>query len=87
MASHAPHRGKGVGETLMRGVLDVARSRGLREVWLEALFPYQPAIRLYEKLGFERVRVLEAWALQGVRAEGRRRARRAARAGAGADRP
>jgi ribosomal protein S18 acetylase RimI-like enzyme len=58
------HRGKGVGEALMLGVLDVARSRGLREVWLEVLFPNEPAIRLYEKLGFERVRVLEVWSLE-----------------------
>ena len=50
----------------MRGVLEEARSRGLREVWLEVLFPNEPAIRLYEKLGFERVRVLEVWTLDGV---------------------
>ena len=62
----APHRGKGIGEALMRGVLDEARSRGLREVWLEVLFPNEPAIRLYDKLGFERVRVLEVWTLEGA---------------------
>src|SRR5687767_15238754 len=57
------HRGKGVGEELMRGVLAEARDRGLREVWLEVLVQNEPAIRLYEKLGFERVRVLEVWTL------------------------
>ena len=62
----APHRGAGVGEALMRAVLDVARSRGLREVWLEALVQNEPAIRLYEKLDFVRVRGLEVWALEGL---------------------
>jgi ribosomal protein S18 acetylase RimI-like enzyme len=61
----APHRGTGVGEALMRAVLDEARSRGLREVWLEVLVQNEPAIRLYEKLGFDRVRGLEVWALEG----------------------
>jgi ribosomal protein S18 acetylase RimI-like enzyme len=59
-----PHRGKGVGEALMHAVLDEARSRGLREVWLEVLVQNVPAIRLYEKLGFEHVRELEVWALE-----------------------
>jgi N-acetylglutamate synthase-like GNAT family acetyltransferase len=57
------HRGKGVGEELMRGVLAEARDRGLREIWLEVLVQNEPAIRLYEKLGFELVRDLEVWTL------------------------
>ena len=39
----AAQRGQGVGEELMRGVLDVARERGLREVWLEVLVQNEPA--------------------------------------------
>jgi ribosomal protein S18 acetylase RimI-like enzyme len=62
----AAHRGQGVGEELMRGVLDVAHERGLDEVWLEVLVQNEPAIRLYEKLGFERVRELEVWTLDSV---------------------
>jgi ribosomal protein S18 acetylase RimI-like enzyme len=58
-----PHRGSGLGETLMREVIDVVRTRGLRELWLEVLTPNAPAIRLYEKLGFETVRDVEVWAL------------------------
>jgi ribosomal protein S18 acetylase RimI-like enzyme len=61
-----PHRGQGVGEALMRGVLEQARARGLREVWLEVLVQNEPAIRLYEKLGFERVRELEVWTLESL---------------------
>jgi ribosomal protein S18 acetylase RimI-like enzyme len=60
----APHRGQGVGEALMREVLDVARSRRLREVWLEVMVQNEPAIRLYEKLGFRHERELEVWTLE-----------------------
>jgi ribosomal protein S18 acetylase RimI-like enzyme len=60
----ALHRGTGVGGALMRAVLDVGRSRGLREVWLEVLVQNEPAIRLYDKLGFARERGLEVWALE-----------------------
>jgi ribosomal protein S18 acetylase RimI-like enzyme len=60
------HRGRGVGEELMRGVLAGAGERGLREVWLEVLVQNEPAIRLYEKLGFERVRELEVWSLDDL---------------------
>lgn len=59
-----PHRGKGYGEVLMRAVIDVARDRGLRELWLEVLTPNVAAIRLYEKLGFETVRDVEVWTLE-----------------------
>ncbi len=71
----------------MRGVLDVARDRGLREVWLEVLVQNEPAIRLYEKLGFEHVRDLEVWTLDATPVSRRRPERPTcpARAGAGAD--
>lgn len=59
-------RGQGLGEELMHSVLDVARERGLREVWLEVLVQNEPAIRLYEKLRFEHVRDLEVWTLDLV---------------------
>jgi GNAT superfamily N-acetyltransferase len=59
-----PHRGKGLGEALMRGVIDEARSRGIGDLWLEVLVQNEPAIRLYEKLGFEKVRDLEVWTLE-----------------------
>ena len=62
----APQRGQGHGEALMREAIDVARSRSLRELWLEVLTPNEPAIRLYEKLGFVTVRDVEVWALEGL---------------------
>ena len=58
--------GRAIGEELMRGGIDVARERGLRELWLEVLVQNEPAIRLYEKLGFEHVRELEVWSLDGA---------------------
>jgi ribosomal protein S18 acetylase RimI-like enzyme len=61
-------RQTGVGEALMRDVLEEARRRGLRRVVLEVLEQNDPARRLYEKLGFERVRDLEIWTLDEARA-------------------
>lgn len=56
------HRGHGLGEHVMRAVLESARARGLRRVMLEVLEPNLHAIRLYERLGFRRLRDLEVWA-------------------------
>jgi ribosomal protein S18 acetylase RimI-like enzyme len=58
----AARRG-GLGTILMRAVLDEARTAGLGEVGLEVLEPNDAAIRLYERLGFRRVRMLEVWSL------------------------
>lgn len=63
--STAARRG-GVGEALMRGVIDEARVLGVRRVWLEVLTQNEPAIALYEKLGFAHVRELEVWSLPGA---------------------
>lgn len=55
------HRGRGLGEVVMRAVLDAARSLGVTRVQLEVLVQNTPAIRLYERLGFRHVRDLEVW--------------------------
>jgi ribosomal protein S18 acetylase RimI-like enzyme len=65
-----PHRGKGIGEALMRAAIEQARARGLREFWLEVLTPNEPAIRLYEKLGFVTVRDVEVWTVEGLEPRG-----------------
>jgi GNAT superfamily N-acetyltransferase len=52
-------RRHGVGRALMNAVLAEAPS----EVTLEVIEQNEPAIRLYEDLGFERVRILEVWSL------------------------
>ena len=56
-------RRQGIAERLMRAVIDEGRIRGVREVWLEVLVQNEPAIRLYEKLGFEDVRGIDVWIL------------------------
>jgi ribosomal protein S18 acetylase RimI-like enzyme len=59
----AGRRGEGIGTQLMHAAHDAARARGVRRVWLEVLVQNEPAIRLYERLGYERVRELEVWTL------------------------
>ena len=49
----------------MRAVEDEARDRGVTRIWLEVLVQNEPAIKLYEKLGYEHVRDLEVWSLDG----------------------
>lgn len=63
------HRGSGVGEALMRRLHDAARGLGLERVWLEVIMENEPALRLYEKLGYERVRELEVWSLREIVAQ------------------
>jgi putative acetyltransferase len=52
--AHA-HLGRGVGSTLLRHIIDEARSRGYRRLSLEtgSTPAFQPALRLYEKFGFQ----------------------------------
>jgi ribosomal protein S18 acetylase RimI-like enzyme len=52
-------RRRGIGRALMQAVLAVAPP----DVTLEVIEQNEPAIRLYEDLGFERARILEVWSL------------------------
>jgi ribosomal protein S18 acetylase RimI-like enzyme len=54
-------RRSGVGEQLMRALLDAAREAGVKRVQLEVLEPNTRARALYEKLGFRTIRRLEVW--------------------------
>jgi ribosomal protein S18 acetylase RimI-like enzyme len=56
-------RRRGIGEQLMRLVIDQARERGARIVQLEVIEGNDPALALYEKIGFEHVRHLGVWIL------------------------
>lgn len=47
------HRGRGVGRSILEGVLDEAAASG-KSVRLE-VEPWNPALRLYERLGFRKV--------------------------------
>jgi GNAT superfamily N-acetyltransferase len=59
---HARRRA-GIGEQLMRGLLERARGVGALEVVLEVIVENAPAIALYEKLGFVRTRELKVLTL------------------------
>jgi RimJ/RimL family protein N-acetyltransferase len=47
------HRGKGLGEQLIRTALDTAKRRGLTRIELTVRHTNIPAQRLYEKMGFQ----------------------------------
>lgn len=63
-------RRRGLGELLMRELIEVARARGARRIALEVLEQNVPASRLYEKLGFGRTREVEVWSLSAAPAAG-----------------
>ena len=52
-------RRQGIGEVLTRELVERARALGADEMVLEVIVENEPAIGLYEKLGFVRVRELE----------------------------
>jgi len=53
VAVHPDFRGRGVGEALMRHVIDKVRASGATFVTLEVRVSNTPAVTLYKKLGFE----------------------------------
>lgn len=61
-----PHaRGMGIAEALMRRTLEALREYGASEVYLEVRVSNEPAIKLYRKLGFEPIRRLHAYYIDG----------------------
>ncbi len=48
----ASHRGRGIGELMLKYLMDTSREMGVRDYTLEVRAGNVPAIRLYEKLGF-----------------------------------
>ena len=54
-------RRRGVGLALMLAALDVAREAGTAEAFLEVAVDNDPAIKLYELMGFERTGVRKAY--------------------------
>ncbi len=60
------YRRRGIGTRLMLAAMKALRDvYGCREVYLEVRVSNEPAIRLYEKLGFRRVRVIPMYYLDG----------------------
>ncbi|KAM4049511.1 putative N-acetyltransferase camello isoform 1-T2 [Anomaloglossus baeobatrachus] len=54
------YRGQGIAKALCRTVIDFARRRGSEAVILETSYPQVDAWRLYEKMGFRRMRTFFA---------------------------
>lgn len=61
MATVPAHRRRGLGEQALVAAIEAV---ACPTVWLEVLQGNRPAIALYEKLGFERVRELIVWTLE-----------------------
>ena len=66
MATAPARRRRGLGRAALVAVLDEARSRGAVSVRLEVIEQNKPARRLYDKLGFERMRDLGVWILDSA---------------------
>ena len=56
-------RGSGVGRAILHHIVDVARARGMKSLWLETGSPdeFVPAQRLYESEGFVRCGPFEGY--------------------------
>ena len=60
------YRRRGIGAALMKAAIEALRDKyGCKEVYLEVRVSNEPAIRLYEKLGFQKIRVLPMYYLDG----------------------
>jgi GNAT superfamily N-acetyltransferase len=57
------YRRNGLGARTLTAAIDAVAAEGVDTVWLEVLEGNAPALALYERLGFERVRYLEVWSL------------------------
>lgn len=63
------YRRMGIGEELMkRGMASMRDDYGAKEVYLEVRVTNEPAIRLYEKLGFKKVKEIEGYYSDGENA-------------------
>ncbi len=67
MGTAPPYRRRGLGERALVAGLEAAHRRGCSEVWLEVIDANRAAIGLYEKLGFDLVRVVDVWSLPARR--------------------
>jgi putative acetyltransferase len=53
--------GKGLGQVMMNEILDLGRARGLLRIELSTATINERAIRLYEKMGFEKEGILRKY--------------------------
>jgi ribosomal-protein-alanine N-acetyltransferase len=62
------HRGKGIGRALMEGGIEGVKASGASEMYLEVRVSNNPAIELYIKLGFNKVKTSEGYYRDGENA-------------------
>jgi ribosomal-protein-alanine N-acetyltransferase len=58
VAVHPGCRGQGVGEALVRALVDALSARGVRRIYLEVEITNAGATRLYDRLGFKKTGTL-----------------------------
>jgi len=61
-----PYRRKGIAMKLLTELEERLRARGATECYLEVRTDNEPAIRLYEKLGYEKVGIIRDYYCPGV---------------------
>lgn len=61
MATDPAAQGKGVGEQVIRRLIEVARARNADALWLETNDGLGAAVRLYERVGFRKLSREELW--------------------------
>jgi GNAT superfamily N-acetyltransferase len=59
-------RGMGIGKKLMSATLDIYQEQNVDKAWLEAIQNNEPAIKLYEKMGYETFEELTFLQHEGV---------------------
>ena len=59
------HRGKGIGYTLMKEAMKNMEKYNAKECFLEVRVSNQPAINLYKKLGFQIVKTIRHYYMDG----------------------
>jgi ribosomal-protein-alanine N-acetyltransferase len=55
IAVRQSHQGRGLGRALLVDLMDEAQRRGVRELFLEVRADNEPAIALYQSLGFREI--------------------------------
>lgn len=68
IAVHPDFRGKGLGQSFIDRIIAIAQSEGLKKITLEVNVSNLPAIRLYERNGFEYVSTKEHYYHDGANA-------------------
>ncbi len=60
-AVHPEYRGLGIGTALLQALERLARRKGLKQIYLEVEEDNYTAIRVYEKLGYHKIKVLKGY--------------------------